>query len=109
MFRTLILGALLLMSCLNARGDILRLRNGTTLEGKFISGSEKGIWFERTPEGSTLYPLSFIERMTFGTYVPYSALNKNPKSETAKAKPPRTRESRREDRSTLRLPVNSFR
>ena len=101
------LWALLLIICTAAQADVLRLRNGTTVEGKFVSGNEKGIWFEHAPQGSTLYPLSFIEGVTFGVYTPYSSILKQPKGQSAKAM--RIRESQQEDRSAIHLPVNSFR
>ena len=86
--------------------DTLRLRNGTAIEGRFVSGTEKGIWFERGAEGTALYPLSFVENLTFGAYTPYS---KNQKSDDKSLKPPRTPGWPRADTATVRWPINSFR
>jgi len=109
MARIITLWALLLLCFAGAQADILRLRNGTAIEGKFVSGTEKGIWFERAPEGSALYPLSFVEGVTFGAYVPYSARQNRPKDETGKATQPRIREWPQAGKSAVRLPTNSFR
>ena len=113
MARIITLWALLLLCLVAARADILRLRNGATIEGKFVSGTEKGIWFERAPEGSALYPLSLVEGVTFGAYVPFSARQNRPKNEmgdeTGKATQPRIREWPQAGKSAVRLPANSFR
>ena len=35
----------MVLCAVSVQADTLRLRNGTTIEGKFVSGTEKGIWF----------------------------------------------------------------
>ncbi len=94
----------------SAQADTLRLRNGTTIEGKFVSGTEKGIWFERGAEGTALYPLSFVENLSFGAFTPYSKNQKpddHPDDHTVR--PPRTPGWPRADTATVRWRVNSFR
>jgi hypothetical protein len=48
-----------------AQADTLRLRNGETLEGRFISGSETGIWFETPLHEAAVYPLALVESVSF--------------------------------------------
>ena len=50
-----------------AHADILRLRNGEVIEGKFISGSDAGIWFEKLPREASVYPLTLVESVAFGS------------------------------------------
>ena len=91
------------------QADTLRLRNGTSIQGKFVSGTEKGIWFERGAEGTALYPLSFVENLTFGPYTPYSKNENAPKTDDKTIKPPRTPGWPKVDTAKGRWPINSFR
>jgi hypothetical protein len=100
----------LVLYAVSVKADTLRLRNGTTIEGKFVSGTEKGIWFERGAEGTALYPLSFVENLSFGAFTPYSKNYKGdgPRKDSHFTRPQRTPGWPRAENVTVRWPVNSF-
>jgi hypothetical protein len=58
-----------LVCCLSgfARGDVLRLRNGTEFVGHYIGGTKTEIWFERTGMVNTMevIPTSLVEGLKF--------------------------------------------
>ena len=95
----------LVLCAVSVQADTLRLRNGTTIEGKFVSGTEKGIWFARGAEGTALYPLSFVENLSFGAFTPYSKNQKQDEKPTAS----RTPGWPQADTVAVRWRVNSFR
>lgn len=64
-----------------AHADTLKLRNGTVLEGRFISGDERCIWFQRVPGAMETYPLLYVEGLTFGAAAVPSS-NHSPVSST---------------------------
>jgi hypothetical protein len=98
----------MMLCAVSLKADTLRLRNGTTIEGKFVSGTEKGIWFARGAEGMALYPLSFVENLTFSTFTPYSKNQEHHEDKSIKW-PSRTPGWPRADIATVRWPANSFR
>jgi hypothetical protein len=59
---------LLCLSVLNA--DTLKLRNGTVLQGRFVAGDERSVWFQTGTEGANPYPLNFVESISFGGVTP---------------------------------------
>jgi len=58
-----------LVLCLSgfARGDVLRLRNGTEFTGHYIGGTKVEIWFQRDGMVSTteVIPTSLVEALKF--------------------------------------------
>jgi hypothetical protein len=50
-----------------ARGDVLRLRNGTEFVGHYIGGTKSEIWFEREGMVNTteVIPTSLVEGLKF--------------------------------------------
>lgn len=58
-----------LICCLSgfARGDVLRLRNGTEFTGHYIGGTTTEIWFQRDGMVSTteVIPTSLVEGLKF--------------------------------------------
>jgi hypothetical protein len=50
-----------------ARGDVLRLRNGTEFTGHYIGGTKTEIWFEREGMVNTteVIPTSLVEGLKF--------------------------------------------
>jgi len=59
----------MLIWCLTgfARGDVLRLRNGTEFTGHYIGGTTTDIWFQRDGMVSTteVIPTSLVEALKF--------------------------------------------
>ncbi len=59
----------LLFCCLSgfAKGDVLRLRNGTEFTGRYIGGTKTEIWFERDGMVPTteVIPTSLVEGLRF--------------------------------------------
>jgi|SRR5579864_4195047 len=53
--------------CGFARGDVLRLRNGTEFVGRYIGGTKTEIWFERDGMVPTteVIPTSLVEGLKF--------------------------------------------
>ena len=68
-----------LICCLSgfAKGDVLRLRNGTEFVGHYIGGTTTEIWFQRDGMVSTteVIPTSLVEALKFepGAVNPASA------------------------------------
>ena len=58
-----------LICCLSefAKGDVLRLRNGTEFTGRYIGGTKTDIWFEREGMVPTVevIPTSLVEGLKF--------------------------------------------
>jgi hypothetical protein len=58
-----------LVFCLSAfaKGDVLRLRNGTEFTGRYIGGTKTEIWFEREGMVNTteVIPTSLVEGLRF--------------------------------------------
>src|ERR1700730_4116898 len=69
-----------------ARGDVLRLRNGTEFTGHYIGGTKTEIWFEREGMVSTteVIPTSLVEGLKFepGAGSPAAAQAPATKTET---------------------------
>jgi hypothetical protein len=64
-----------------AQADELHLRDGTMMVGNYIGGSQKEVWFQRTPAGAEVFPLFLVESVKFNTVpnvVPGSASNVPP-------------------------------
>ena len=57
------------VSCMSgfARGDVLRLRNGTEFTGHYIGGTKTEIWFEREGMVTTteVIPTTLVEGLRF--------------------------------------------
>jgi hypothetical protein len=47
--------------------DELHLRDGTVIEGSYIGGSQKEIWFQRTPAAPEVFPLFLVESLKFSS------------------------------------------
>jgi len=63
------------------QADELHLRDGTMMVGNYIGGSQKEVWFQRTPAGAEVFPLFLVESVKFNTVpnvVPGSASNAPP-------------------------------
>jgi hypothetical protein len=50
-----------------ATADELHLRDGTVMEGSYIGGSQKEIWFQRTPAGPEVFQLFLVESLKFNS------------------------------------------
>ncbi|MCU1337449.1 MAG: hypothetical protein JWO19_3030 [Bryobacterales bacterium] len=61
------LSMLVFTLCGFARGDVLRLRNGTEFVGHYIGGTKTEIWFERQGMVNTVevIPTSLVEGLKF--------------------------------------------
>src|SRR5258708_13624025 len=61
---------LIVLTCLVASADTLRLRDGRTLSGQFLGASRSEIWFQRDVPGEVLgkeaFPVMQVESLTFG-------------------------------------------
>ena len=55
------------------RADVLHLRNGESVEGKFISGNGATIWFQQALHEAAEYPVSLVESVTFSPVPSLSA------------------------------------
>ena len=64
----ILLPLLLLLVPLDA--DTLKLRNGSVMQGHFIAGDERSIWFQSGLAEASSYPLNFVESLTFGATPP---------------------------------------
>lgn len=62
-FRVLMLVALALAA---ARADVLRLRDGSVLNGSYVGGTQTEVWFQRGPAGAEAFPLFAVESLKFG-------------------------------------------
>ena len=51
-------------------GDTLKLRNGTVMQGHFVAGDERSIWFQTGIAAADSYPLAFVESLSFGPAMP---------------------------------------
>jgi hypothetical protein len=62
--------ALFAMALGNARADVLRLLDGTELEGRFVGGSETEVWFQQAPwlarPATRVIPTVQVQSITFG-------------------------------------------
>jgi hypothetical protein len=47
--------------------DELHLRDGTVIVGSYIGGSQKEVWFQRTPAGAEVFPLFTVESLRFNS------------------------------------------
>jgi hypothetical protein len=56
-------GALLCASAASA--DELHLRDGTIIVGAYVGGTQKEVYFQRTPAGSDMYPVFMVESVKF--------------------------------------------
>jgi hypothetical protein len=50
-----------------ARADELHLRDGTVIVGAYIGGTQKAIYFQRTPGGTDIFPLFMVESVSFNS------------------------------------------
>jgi hypothetical protein len=61
---------LILLTCLIASADTLRLRDGRILSGQFLGATRSEIWFQRDVPGEVLgkeaFPVMQVESLTFG-------------------------------------------
>lgn len=78
------LGVLVCCLSASARGDVLRLRNGTEFTGRYIGGTKTEIWFERDGMVNTteVIPTSLVEGLKFepGAVSPAAAQVSRPPS-----------------------------
>src|SRR5260370_38841407 len=62
--------ALLALSFVGARADVLKLRDGRTIPGQFLGATRTEIWFQRDAPGEVIntmaYPIVHEESLTFG-------------------------------------------
>jgi hypothetical protein len=47
--------------------DELHLRDGTVIVGSYIGGTQKEVYFQRTPAGTDMFPLFMVESLKFNT------------------------------------------
>jgi hypothetical protein len=57
---------LLLGVVVAARADVIRLRDGTSLVGRYVGGTRTEIWFQSNPQGAQAYPLFLVDSVKFG-------------------------------------------
>jgi hypothetical protein len=61
---------LIVLTCLAASADTLRLRDGRILSGQFLGATRSEIWFQRDVPGEVLgkeaFPVMQVESLTFG-------------------------------------------
>jgi hypothetical protein len=61
---------LIVLTCLTASADTLRLRDGRILSGQFLGATRSEIWFQRDVPGEILgkeaFPVMQVESLTFG-------------------------------------------
>src|SRR5258705_3682753 len=57
------------LSCVAARADVLKLRDGRTVPGQFLGATRTEIWFQRDAPGEVIgtmaYPIVQVESLTF--------------------------------------------
>src|SRR5579884_3740112 len=82
-----------------AQADELHLRDGTIVIGTYVGGSQKEVYFQRTPAGADMYPLFMIESVKFNavpqtvpnivpgtSMAPGASLNNSPKPAPARVR-----------------------
>ena len=66
LFQIILIG----LTCLGARADTLKLRDGRILSGQFLGATRSEIWFQRDMPGEVLgkeaFPVMQVESLTFG-------------------------------------------
>lgn len=45
--------------------DELHMRDGTVIVGTYVGGTEKEVYFQRTPAGADMYPVFMVESVKF--------------------------------------------
>ena len=75
---------LILLAPAAANADELRLRDGVTISGNYLGGTQKEMWFQRSTGGTEMIPLFLVESLKFdGVLGPIPSAKHRP----AEAKP----------------------
>ena len=58
---------LLVASATAIKADELHMRDGSVIVGVYIGGTQKEVYFQRTPTGTDIFPLFMVESVKFNS------------------------------------------